>query len=46
MNIAEVLKDVPEGTTLYSPLIGECKLIGVVIDDNYPIKVKVNDYDI
>lgn len=28
MNIAEILKDCPEGTKLYSPLCGECTLKG------------------
>ena len=28
-NIAEILKDYPKGTKLYSPICGECKLIGV-----------------
>lgn len=29
MNIAEILKDCPKGTKLYSPICGECELIGV-----------------
>ena len=29
MNIAEILKDSPKGTKLYSPICGECELIGV-----------------
>ena len=27
-NIAEILKDAPKGTKLYSPICGECKYIG------------------
>ena len=30
MNISEILKQVPEGTKLYSPIFGEVELIGVV----------------
>jgi hypothetical protein len=45
INIAEILKSVPTGTKLYSPLIGECILEEVNDDDNYPIKVKVSDND-
>lgn len=26
INVAEILKDKPEGTKLYSPICGECKL--------------------
>lgn len=26
INIAEILKDKPQGTKLYSPICGECKL--------------------
>lgn len=29
INIAEILRDMPKGTKLYSPLFGECELIGV-----------------
>ena len=38
-NIAEILKDAPKGTKLYSPICGECELEEVKIDDTYPIKV-------
>lgn len=39
INIAEILKDAPRGTKLYSPLLGECKLYR--IDDSIqPIIVK------
>lgn len=29
MNIAEILKDCPKGTKLYSPICGECELVSV-----------------
>ena len=29
MNIAEILKDCPKGTKLYSPLLGECEFKGI-----------------
>lgn len=45
INIAEILKNVPTGIKLYSPLIGECILEEVNDNDNYPIKVKVSDND-
>lgn len=32
LNLAELLKDVPEGTKLYSPICGDCKLIKVHTD--------------
>ena len=36
MNIAEILKDCPKGTKLYSPLCGECKLSEI---DGYTIRI-------
>ena len=38
INIAEILRDMPKGTKLYSPLLGKCEYIGV---DNtiYPINI-------
>lgn len=33
-NIAEILKDMPKGTKLYSPLCGECELVSVSSDFN------------
>ena len=38
MNIAEILKNVPKGTKLYSPIIGECELEAVYLNSCYPIK--------
>lgn len=37
MNIAEILKDCPKGTKLYSPIYGELELIGVEYNHKYPI---------
>lgn len=40
INIAEILRDMPEGTKLYSPLFGKCECIEVV-NSKYPIVIKV-----
>ena len=39
INIAEILRDMPEGTKLYSPLLGKCNLDEVCTSDRetYPI---------
>lgn len=42
INIAELLKDCPKGTKLYSPLCGECELYDIT---NYSIKIKISDND-
>lgn len=39
INIAEILRDMPNGTKLYSPLFGEVKFEEVVSDHTFPIKV-------
>ena len=39
INIAEILRDMPKGTKLYSPLFGEVKFKEVVSDNTFPIKV-------
>ena len=39
MNIAEILKDCPIGTKLWSPLCGDCNLYTVACDGTYPIVV-------
>ena len=39
LNLVEILKNVPTGTKLYSPLIGECKFDK--IDNNVPYCIKV-----
>lgn len=44
MNIAEILKDCPKGTKLYSPLFGEVELMYVDFTSNtpYPIVIGTN----
>ena len=42
INIAEILKDCPEGMKLYSPLFGEVEL-GTIVSDNIPIFSKNDD---
>lgn len=37
MNIAEILKNCPNGTKLYSPIYGELSLVGVRLGVIYPI---------
>lgn len=37
MNIAEILKDCPKGTKLYSPIYGELILLNIQTASNYPI---------
>lgn len=39
INIAEILRDMPKGTKLYSPLFGEVKFKEVVFGNIFPIKV-------
>lgn len=39
INIAEILRDCPKGTKLYSPLFGKCEYIGVD-NSKYPIAIK------
>lgn len=42
INIAEILKDAPSGTSLYTPLLGFVELVKVIINKNYSsIKVEV-----
>lgn len=46
VNIAEILKDAPSGTKLYSPIYGECELNRVDINhSSYPIWVKAIETD-
>lgn len=40
VNIAEILKNMPNGFRLYSPICGDCKLVGVV--NNF---IKIEDKD-
>ena len=44
INIAEILRDMPEGTKLCSPLFGKCEYISVV-GDKRPINIKVQRAD-
>lgn len=40
INIAEILKDMPQGTKLWTPICGEVELLDNVLSDVYPIIVK------
>ena len=43
-DLVKILKNAPKGTKLWSPLCGECELIGIKEEDNdYPILCKAND---
>lgn len=44
INIAEILRDMPKGTKLYSPLFGKCELRGID-NSKYPIAIKVQSID-
>lgn len=44
IDIAEILRDMPKGTKLYSPLFGKCELIGVD-NSKYPIAIKAQGID-
>ena len=39
-NIAEILKDMPEGTKLWTPISGEVVLLDIGLSDVYPIVVR------
>lgn len=41
INIAEILRDMPKGTKLYSPMFGKCKLEEVIDHKEYPISVYI-----
>lgn len=43
MNIAEILKDKPKGTKLYTPLFGNCTLEEIRTNSQYPIMVRSNN---
>lgn len=43
INIAEILRDMPKGTKLYSPLLGKCKFEGLCDDDKYPITIRTHN---
>lgn len=42
INIAEILRDMPTGIKLYSPLFGKCEYISVV-GDKRPINIRTNN---
>ena len=44
INIAEILRDMPKGTKLYSPLFGKCELTGVD-NSKYTIAIKAQWMD-
>lgn len=39
INIAEILRDCPKGTKLYSPLFGKCEFREILSNNEYPIRV-------
>ena len=41
INIAEILRDMPKETKLYSPMFGKCKLEEVINHKEYPISVYI-----
>lgn len=43
MNIAEILKDCPKGTKLYSPVYGEVKLLYLDYNSKYPIVTEIDN---
>ena len=43
LNLAEILKDCPKGTKLYSTIHGEVEFEKIIVDDDYPIKYKFQD---
>lgn len=44
INIADILRDMPKGTKLYSPLFGKCEYIGVD-NSEYPIVIEAQSTD-
>ena len=45
INIAEILRDMPKGTKLYSPLFGKCEFRRIDNFSKYPIVIKVQSID-
>lgn len=45
LDLVKLLGNCPEGTKLYSPLLGEVLLTSVSTSDRYPIHVKTFDND-
>ena len=46
INIAEILKDCPKGTKLYSTIFGEVEFGGIKNDSIYPVIIKSKDYGV
>lgn len=38
INLLEILKGIPDGTKLWSPICGECEVESIIHCDKYPIK--------
>lgn len=43
LNLAEILKDCPKGTKLYSTIYGDVELVRVYPDDAYSIEIKIDE---
>ena len=43
LNLAEILKDCPKGTKLYSPIYGDVELVKIYDGCEYPIEVRLSD---
>ena len=43
LNLVDMLKDCPRYTKLYSTVHGEVEFIGIRLDEDYPIKYRVDD---
>ena len=43
LNLADILRDCPRYTKLYSTVHGEVEFIGIRLDEDYPIKYRVDD---
>lgn len=44
INIAEILRDMPKGIKLYSPLFGKCEYIDIDVDNiMYPINIRTHN---
>ena len=44
LNLVEILKDVPEGTKLWSPVCGECKFHKISANESYPIECMTKNH--
>ena len=45
LNLVEILKYVPRGTMLWSPIYGDCEFIEIRYNDEYPIICLVQHRD-